>query len=476
MTNAATITIDTPLGAVSGTQRDAVAVFRGVRYATAERFAAPVRTGGWTGVLDATAAGPQCPQTIGFVERAIGAADLPMSEDCLRLDIVTPACDGARRAVMVWIHGGGFTSGSGSMPWYDGESLATHGDIVVVTINYRLGALGFAGTSNLGIRDQIAALGWVHDHIAAFGGDPGRVTIVGESAGGSSVVALLATPSAAGLFRAGWAMSPSITQLRSTARADEALGELLDAAGVTDLADLAAAPVEDLLDAQAKVLADYTFTAFSPAVDGDLFDGPIPEAAATNRLPLVLGTTHDEMALFLTFDPRLASVDEAMAHDGFRTALGEAAETAWQAYRAARPTATPKELLVALHTDVEFRAPMQRLAQARLDADGTEPTWVYSFDWATPVFGGLLGACHALDLAFAFDNLDAAGVGQFTGDSPERTLVADAYAGAIARFVATGDPGWPAYDTDRRAVQRFDAPSDVLADPEPELRQLWARR
>lgn len=468
------LTIETPLGALRGRRTAGVVTFQGIRYATAERFAAPVRTGPWHGVLDATAPGAQSPQLIGFVEQALGAAALPMDEDCLSLNVWTPACDGARRPVLVWIHGGGFTSGGGAMAWYDGTRLCRRGDVVVVTINYRLGALGFAGTTNCGLRDQLAALDWVHEQIGAFGGDPDKVTVFGESAGGASVVALLATPAAGELFTQGYALSPSITQLRSAQRAEEALDQLLRAASATSLDELRGAPLQRVLDAQAAIL-DGSFTTFSPAVDGDLFDGPIADLAVASPVPLVLGTTRDEMALFLTFDPRLASVDEAAARKQFERELGEGAETAWHAYRAARPDATPKELVVALHTDAAFRAPAQRLAEARLARHVDAPTWMYWFTWRTPAFGGALGACHAVDVPFTFDNLDALGAGQFTGDGAERAAIAEAYSGAVLAFARDGDPGWRRYTTADRAVRRFDADDEVLDDPEPGLRELWAR-
>ncbi len=234
--------------------------------------------------------------------------------------------------------------------------------------------------------------------------------------------------------------------------------------------------MQQVLDAQAAVLGTGSFTTFSPAVDADLFHGPIADAAAASDVPLVVGTTHDEMALFLTFDPKLASVDEAMARSIFERELGEGAVTAWDAYVAARPGATPKQLVVALSTDDAFRGPAQRLAQARLDRPSAPATWMYWFTWPTPAFGGVLGSCHAVDIPFAFHNLDAVGVAQLTGASPERVRVADAYATAILAFARTGDPGWPGYEPTRRAVRRFDVHSEILDDPEPALRQLWARR
>ncbi|MFT3855147.1 MAG: carboxylesterase family protein [Ilumatobacteraceae bacterium] len=475
MSSATDVTFSTPLGAIRGRRGDGVLVFQGIRYATAARFAPPERTGPWDGVLDATAPGAQCPQSIGIVEQALGAAALPMDEDCLSLNVWTPACDDGARPVLVWIHGGGFTSGTGAMPWYDGTRLCRRGDVVVVTINYRLGALGFSGTTNCGTRDQIAALEWVRDEIASFGGDPSRVTVFGESAGGSSVVALMGTPAARPLFARGCAMSPSISQLRSAARAEEALDAFLHAAEATSLDELADAPLSRVLDAQIAVL-DGSFTTFSPAVDSNLFHGPIADAAAEHPLPLVIGTTRDEMALFLTFDPRLASVDEAAARRNFERELGEGAPAAWAAYRAARPQATPKQLVVALHTDAAFRAPAQRLVEERMRRHPETPTWMYRFDWATPAFGGVLGACHAVDIPFTFDNLDAVGVAQLTGTGADRAVVATAYSDAILAFAREGDPGWPRHRTPRRVVRRFGAQPDLLDDPEPALRQLWAAR
>ena len=228
---------------------------------------------------------------------------------------------------------------------------------------------------------------------------------------------------------------------------------------------LADAPLQRVLDAQAAVL-DGSFTTFSPAVDGDLFNGPIVELAAEHPLPLVIGTTHDEMALFLTFDPRLADVDEPIALKIFERELGEGAPAMLAAYRAARPGASPKQLVVALHTDSAFRAPAQQLVQRRLDLHPETPTWMYSFDWATPAFGGMLGACHAVDVPFTFDNLDAVGVAQLTGTGAERAAIATAYSGAVLAFAVDGDPGWPRYRVPRRAVQRFAVDAGTVDDPE----------
>ena len=473
-----TIILTTPFGAVRGLQRDDVAVFKGIRYATAERFLPPQPITSWDGELDATAYGPQAPQLVGMMERALGGSSLPSSEDCLSLNVFTPAdattTPGAPRPVLVWIHGGAFTTGTGAMPWYDGSELVRRGDVVVVTINYRLGALGFSGRTNCGLADQVCALEWVQQMIGSFGGDPGNVTIFGESAGGSSVVALMAVPSAAPLFHRAFAMSPSIGQLRSGERADEALADLLAEAGVDSLDELSGVPVERVLAAQDALLKRNPgagLTDFSPCDGTDLVPDPILPAAAASTVPLVVGTTRDEMLLFTTFDPAMADLDEARLETLVSARLGERTELALDRYRAARPGASLVGLFGAVQTDVAFRVPARRLAEERIAAGNT--TWMYWFTWASPAFHGRLGSCHAMDIPFGFHNLDRKGVPQFTGDGDDRVPVADAYSGAVLDLARTGAVAWPAYDTTTRSTMVFDVVSHVVDDPEAAIRELW---
>jgi para-nitrobenzyl esterase len=471
-----TCVTDTPFGRARGLQRGDISVFKGIRYATAERFQPPTLVTEWDGELDATSYTAQAPQLFGLLEKALGASSIPAAEDCLSLNVFTPGCDGRRRPVMVWIHGGAFTTGGGAMPWYDGSQLARRGDMVVVTINYRLGALGFSGRTNAGLRDQVAALEWVHHAIAAFGGDPSDVTIMGESAGGSSVVALLAVPSAAGLFHKAFAMSPSINQLRSGERADEALAEYLGRVGVQTIDDLRDLSIDPLLAAQALILRNVSagFTGFSPCADGSFVPEPILSAAARNPVPLVLGTTRDEMNLFSAFNPAMAQLSDSATLQHFARTFGEGAPMALERYRRARPGATNGQLVSAFQTDEIFRAPAWRLAEARVADD--LPTWMYWFTWATPAFGGILGSCHAVDIPFAFHNLHRPGVEQFTGASPERESVADAYSSAVVGLVRGAEPGWPRYDLTSRPTMRIDVESAVVEDPESDLRDLWSRR
>ncbi|HEY3484455.1 MAG TPA: carboxylesterase family protein, partial [Ilumatobacteraceae bacterium] len=395
-------------------------------------------------------------------------------EDCLSLNVWTPApADGGRRPVLVWIHGGAFVTGGGAMPWYDGSSLVRRGDVVVVTINYRLGAFGFPGERDVGLADQIVALEWVRDAIAAFGGDPGRVTIFGESAGGASVVALLAAPGARDLFGRAWAMSPSIPQFRTADHASGVEQQLLGAAGVATLSELGALTVDGVLTAQAELLASpaTALTAFAPTAGGDVIPHDIVSAAAADPRPLVLGTTRDEMHLFTTFDPGRAALDEAGLHRAFERRFGAAADDAIELYRQHRAGDTNGQLVSAMQTDETFRAPAWALADARI-ANGAA-TWMYWFTFTTPAFGGVLGACHGVDVPFVFHNLHRPGVTVFTGDRPEREHVADAFAGAVLEFASTDDPGWPLYDDAARATRTIDVESGLVDDPERDLRLLW---
>jgi para-nitrobenzyl esterase len=463
----------TPFGPVHGLDRDGIKVFKGIPYAVAERFAHPTPVRSWDGTLDATTYRAQCPQIASALERLLGSSKLPVDEDCLHLNVFTPGCDDARRPVLVWVHGGAFVTGGGAMPWYDGSSLARRGDVVVVTLNYRLGALGFTGATNAGLADQVTALAWVQSAIAAFGGDPDNVTVFGESAGGASVVSLLAVPAAAGLFHRAWAMSPSIPQLRDRARADAAQAELLARAGASTLDDLAAAPLDVVLEAQRGLLRDPdgAFTAFAPTPDGSFVRGDILAAAAADSRPVVIGTTRDEMHLFTAFDPRRSGMDERGLHAAFARCFDGHAAGAIARYRTFRPDHAPGQLVSAMQTDETFRVPARRLADERVRHG--RPTWTYWFTFPTPAFGGVLGACHGLDIPYAFHNLHRPGVELFTGDGPGREAVADAFAGALLRFAAGRDPDWAPFDDDRRPTRRLDVDADVLHDPEAELLALW---
>jgi para-nitrobenzyl esterase len=480
--------VATPAGAVRGrVGDDGITRFLGIPYARAGRFEPPGSALGWTGERDATAPGPQAPQRPGMLDQVIGTAAWPMHEDCLVLNVHTPACDGARRPVVVWIHGGAFTNGCGSAPWFDGAAFARNGDVVVVGVHYRLGLLGFfhladlggerfAGTGNLGLLDQIAALRWVRETIAGFGGDPDNVTVFGESAGGASVLALLAAPAADGLIHRAVAQSPSFGQLRSRDRGDQTARLALDrlGVGVDELHRLHDLPLDALLDTTVALWTGAGFDAFGTTVDDHvLTDHPTASLAGGRggHVPLLVGANRDEMHLFFMLQADLASMDRAGLLRRAGELLGAAAPTVVERYEAARPGASPVQLASWIAGDHTFRLPGLRLADAR-HALG-HASWVYLLTWPTPAFGGIFGACHGLDLPFVFHNLDQPGVSLFTGDGPERAHLADDMHGAWIRFARTGDPGWSPYDPVRRPTMVFDAPSYEHDDPDGAVRRAW---
>ena len=346
--------VDTPSGPVQGLEKRGVLQFRGIPYARAERFRAPQRVEPWAEVRDATEFGLTAPQNAGFTEALVGAQDRPSGEDCLVLNVFTPAPDERARPVMVWIHGGAFMSGAGSVPWYDGTNLALRGDVVVVTINYRLGALGFlhlshldpafAGSGANGIRDQVMALEWVRDNIDAFGGDPGQVTIFGESAGGMSVGTLLGTPAATGLFHGAIAQSGAAAHSHTPETAEWVTGRMLSTLDLspTSVEGLLAAPVDVLLAAQAAVEAGRSLAfsegdgpqvgalTFQPVVDGTVVPGPVLDAVSAGSasgVPLVIGSTAEEWNLFHIRARAAGSMSEEQLQRRVATLAGDRAGT-----------------------------------------------------------------------------------------------------------------------------------------------------
>ena len=449
----------------------AVAVNRNLVYAMAERFK-PARLETTIRKLDTVA---QCPQVPGMLEQAMGTSDLAMSEDCLTLNIFAPA--GAQGLpVLVWIHGGAFTNGTAHASWYDGSNLAARG-CVVVAINYRLGAFGFAGRSDLGLQDQITALTYVQRHIADFGGDPANVSIFGESAGGCSVLALFAAPSAKSLFVRGWAMSPSIGQLRTTDRADQSVQLLLDDLGADSLDDLVQKSSQEIVAAQSRLLRDPkdVVTMFSPTIGGEVVPNNFHDHIAEDQRELVVGTLRDESRLWVALNPAAATLTDATARESFAARFGAAAERAWDTYTQLRPASTPAQMLAALQSDESFRAPVWKVIDAR-DRTGS-PTWSYFFTWPTPVFDGILGACHGLDIPFVFDNLTASNVEFFIGSAKDcaaaHRTIADSLAGALVDFATNGRVTWQPTDGKRTTLQ-VDEQVAVAVDPERAIYDLWS--
>jgi para-nitrobenzyl esterase len=480
--------VATRSGKVEGFERDGVQVFRGIPYAAPpvgpRRWQPPVREEAWEGTRDATSFSAQSAQSEFALTKLMGQKQPPYSEDSLYLNVWTPGCDDARRPVMVWIHGGAFVWGAGDTPWYDGTKFALHGDVVVVTINYRLNAFGFlhladlfgerfAGSGNAGILDQVAALEWVRDCISAFGGDPDRVTIFGESAGGGSVGTLLGTPAARGLFRGAIPQSGAASWVASREQATDVAAKLVAKLGVGNDADaLLAASTDAIIGALPAFREDgANALPFEPVVDGTvLAERPLAAIAAGNAsgVRVLTGTNADEMTLFTVADPHVANLDHTGVLRRMRNAFGDAGVDVFESYRTRRPDMTPPELWTELATDGVFRMPAIRLLEAQLPH---APVWSYFFSFSSPVFGGVLRSTHALEIPFVFDNLDRGGAEMLTGSGPERQAIADAMHRAWIAFARDADPNhagipeWPRYDLERRATMRFDTDCVLLDDP-----------
>ncbi len=485
--------VETAQGKLAGFAKDGVLRFNGIPYASPPvgalrwRKAEPPRP--WAGVREALRFGPIAPQVRGAAEALTGGTPGVQSEDCLYLNVWTPSLEG-RRPVMVWIHGGAFVTGAGSLGTYNGKFLAAQGDAVVVTINYRLGAFGFLNlrdatdgalpaTGCEGLSDQLAALAWVRENIAAFGGDAGNVTVFGESAGAMSIGALLAAPASQGLFRRAILQSGAahIGRAReSSARIGRLFLKKLGAAGASGIM---AASDRQILQAQADVLGGRRDGGlpFAPTADGDLLplraiDGVRAGAAA--GIALLAGTTKEEWKLFTAARPRLRLMDAAKLRDYTARQVGEEhADALLEAYA----EGSSFERWNAVMTDRTFAVPAARL----LEAQGRRaPVFAYRFDWRSPLLKGFLGACHALELGFVFGTYNQKMAGAFFGSGARADALSQAMMRAWIAFARGGDPSgaaagdWPAYDAGRRATMIFGEGDPHVADaPLDRRRAAW---
>lgn len=486
----------TTLGAIRGVDRGGHAAFLGVPFAQppvgARRWLAPAPLDPWTGVIDTTAPGDAAPQDP-FVPPRFRAQG-PESEDCLYLNVWTPGCDGAKRPVMFWIHGGGFSHGWGAQPHYDGGPLAERGDVVVVSPNYRLGALGYlylaehggdrwGAATNAGQLDQIAALRWVHDNIERFGGDPGNVTIFGQSAGGVAVCTLLGMPAARPLFAKAIAQSGTANRLGDTSRAAATATAFLDRLGIPDGDHdaLVAADVSDMLQAQGSR------GALAPVVDGDtLPDAPLAAVrdGELRDIPMVIGTARDEQKLYVAADRPEITRDELERQiaETLPRGTGHRAAEVVEVYLASRAARglphTLHDLSDAVATASRFRVPALRLAEAQRAHQPA--TFVYQFDWESPARGGTLGACHGLEIPFVFGTIGTTGDDRMSGSGPDADRLSGQMMDAWTAFARTGDPShdgigrWPAYDPLERQTMVFGRDTAAQAAPFEEERAVWA--
>src|SRR5215469_11864492 len=477
-------TVETRYGTVEGLERGGVGQFRGIPFAAPptgrRRWRPPAPPEPWPGVRDATRFSPIAPQPPNRISIISRPESLPQDEDCLTLNVFTPGPGSGARPVMVWIHGGGFTAGSGRNPWYDGTSFARDG-VVVVTINYRLGALGFLhleelpGSGNCGLLDQVAALRWVQENIAAFGGDPANVTVFGESAGGMSVGALLGMPAAAGLFHRAIPQSGAASSVQAAVEAGDVADRVLARLGGLDA--LLAAPADRVLQAQAEVTEELgpRRLGFRPVVDGGYLPRPPLEAVrAGSAAPVALltGTNRDEMTLFLAATPDFRQAGEDVVVRRLERALPGRGRSLYDEYRSVLgASAAPADVWVAVETDRVFRVPAIRLAEAMAGHGGDR--WMYLFTWESPAMDGALRACHALEIPFVWDSLAVRGTEAFAGGGPAAEALAKEMHAAWVAFARTGDPGWDRYDPTRRATRVFGPGTGVEDDPLGALRRLW---
>ncbi|MGH7815564.1 MAG: carboxylesterase/lipase family protein [Candidatus Binataceae bacterium] len=499
--------VTTRCGRLEGEESDKLCVFKGIPFAAPPagplRWMPPEPPAPWTGTRDARRFGPVSHQS----NRSVGPLaalniEGPRSEDCLYLNVWTPGLGGAKRPVMVWIHGGGFTIGAGSQNIYDGIVLARRGDAVIVTINYRLGPLGFLrlcdatggkipSTGNEGILDQVAALKWVRDNIAEFGGDPSNVTIFGESAGGMSVGTLLAMPAARGLFHKAIAQSGACHTTAPAERANRIAERVLSTIGISasGIDAIRAAEPEQLL--KGVLLADgitpdpKLMLPYRPVIDSTILPRrPIDMVAdgVAAGIAVMAGTNLEEWKLFAIMDRGAAKLDR----NGLAARLGrslspEAADGLISAYETARAgrgePATPPELFTAIETDRHFRIPAVRLAQTQ--ARHEPRSYDYLFTWKSPAIGGMLGSCHALELSFVFGVNHLPGMGQFSGTGPAVERLAAQMQDAWLAFARTGNPGcesigeWPGYNESARATMIFGEETGTKNAPRDEERRAW---
>ena len=494
--------VNTTLGRLQGTEDDGCFVFRGVPFAQPPvgdlRWRPPEPLQPWSDVRDATAfsASAMQRQLPGDVGDLIGIPAQTQSEDCLYLNIWTPACDDQKRPVMVWIHGGGNVVGSGTQPRINGRKLATTGDVVVVTLNYRLGVFGWLHAPILGaygneaLLDQTAALFWVRREIEAFGGDPSNVTVFGQSAGGFDIAHLMAMPAATGAFDKAIPMSGSLIETLSKVEA-RAIAEkfLMRFGGWDDAERMRKVSAEDLLDYQVELTGGGLGGArFGPVADGYALgldaESRIGAGIQTKGMPMMIGHTKDEFNLFTSTRPEAQHMSDNDLLAAATAPFGgmRAAEGVDRYQRARDARGEPTDNLAvwnAIMTDSMFRIPAVRTAEAQ--GRHTDSVWSYRFDYPSPAHDGRLGSCHSLDIPFVWGTYDAENMKRFCGESsPEIAALSETMMQTYLAFAKTGDPNgdhipeWPTYNAESRAVMTLNHNCEVVNAPGDEERDFWA--
>jgi len=497
--------VNTKSGRVEGNYEGGLYIFKGIPYADPPvgdlRWMPPQPVKPWKDVRPAKQFGPIAPQNTmpgGFMMQV----PQPQSEDCLFLNVWTPGLDNAKRPVMVWIHGGAFTMGSGSDPMYDSDKLLKRGNIVLVTINYRLGMLGFLrledvtggkipATGDEGLLDQVLALKWVKDNITAFGGDPKNITVFGESAGSMSIACLMVMPKAKGLFQKS-IMESGVGSVAVPKEEANRCGELfLKFSGIKkdDIKAMGELTPAQLLEMEMKIRMASTgaggaarVTSHYPVTDGEVipdFPNKLARKGAAKGVLSIIGTNLDEYTLFGMMDPGFANMTEADVKQRLTAMLpGPGADELIKVYGKAiqkrGEPATPANIMSAISTDLMFRIPSLELVEAQ--RDNKTPVYSYIFTWKSPVMGGVLKACHALEIGFVFGKYDAV----FCGTGPEADKLSECMQEAWLAFAKTGNPSckcmgdWPEYGSKRMTmVLRKD--SHVEAAPFEAERAVWEK-
>jgi para-nitrobenzyl esterase len=495
------VVAETTFGKVRGVNVNGIQTFKGIPYGANtsgnNRFMPPAPPAKWTGIKDALQYGFSAPQNepgkpVVTSDVAVAGAGLTAeNEDCLVLNVWTPALnDGRKRPVMFWCHGGGFANGSGSSPITDGTNLARRGDVVVVTVNHRLNVLGFASLAQLGgpefaqsgdvgMLDLVQALTWVHDNISQFGGDPGTVTIFGQSGGGRKVATLLAMPAAKGLFHRAIIESGPALKLVEAEDGTRTATALLTTLGLnkSQVRDLQNVPIDKLMTAYfavtRSITGDQMTRGFAPTVDGKILpQHPFHPAASpvSASVPLMVGCARTELTT--RADEAAFSLSDAAMRDRLQRLLGEHAGSVIDVYRKANPGATPSDLYFLIASDNAYGAPTMKLAERRAALHGG-PVYLYYFRWESPMEGGKFKSPHTIEIPFAWDTVRTANL---TKNSPVAQALADKVSAAWIAFARSGNPDtpalprWPQFEAEKRSTMVFNNESRIENDPIREQR------